>query len=205
MVDNKELTKTFETIIKISKLNDVEILFRQAGDGFLQVEYGFEPRLYVPDSFRILAINDLIKKAKINGLIEAVPALRTNMFHYDPLVVSVDYLIDTITEFESGLKSLDDVVISSREIKLPIAFEDSQTQLAINKYVQQINSDAPNCINGSNLEYIALCNGVISTEAKKMFLKTVWFNSGCGFWPGGAYCSPLDPRYSLVVPIIQFV
>ena len=34
-----------------------EVLFRQAGDGFLQVEYGANPRFNLIDSFRTLTIN----------------------------------------------------------------------------------------------------------------------------------------------------
>jgi hypothetical protein len=51
----------------------LEILFRQAGDGFLQVEYGREQRAALQDSFRMLAINDIILSKEINGLIETVP------------------------------------------------------------------------------------------------------------------------------------
>ena len=60
--------------------------------------------------------------------------------------------------------------------------------------------DAPNIINGYNLEYMALCNGVSVQEAKNMILGTEWFNSGGGFWPGGAFLWPTDPRCALVVP-----
>ena len=42
----------------------LEILFRQAGDGFLQVEYGREQRAALQDSFRMLAINDIIISAR---------------------------------------------------------------------------------------------------------------------------------------------
>ena len=40
----------------------LEILFRQAGDGFLQVEYGREQRAALQDSFRMLAINEAFEK-----------------------------------------------------------------------------------------------------------------------------------------------
>ncbi len=62
----------------------LEILFRQAGDGFLQVEYGSEQRAALQDSFRMLAINDIILNKAINGLIETVPGIRTNLLHFDP-------------------------------------------------------------------------------------------------------------------------
>lgn len=177
-----------------------EVLFRQAGDGFLQVEYGHEQVLYVPDSFRMLAVDSAIKAKNVKGLIETVPGLRTNMFHFDPLEITAQELIEVIKETEESFKGIDDVVVESRLIKLPIAFEDSETKKAVEKYAQSIRPDAPNIIDGYNLEYIAMCNGVTKDEAKKMLLGTEWFNSGCGFWPGGGFFWPLDPRCALVVP-----
>ncbi len=197
-----ERFEKYKTILDTLPENEVrpEVLFRQAGDGFLQVEYGYEQRLYVPDSFRVLAINDMIRAKNIKGLIETVPGLRTNMFHFDPEVLSVEKLIDAIKECEEELTSIDDMVIPSRIIYLPIAFEDSETKKAVEKYEQLIRPNAPNIINGYNIEYIAMCNGVSTTEVKKLLMETEWFNSGCGFWPGGGFFWPLDPRCALVVP-----
>jgi allophanate hydrolase subunit 1 len=129
-----------------------------------------------------------------------VPGLRTNLFHFDPTVLSVARLIGEIKEAEDSMPTIDDVVLDSRVIHLPLAFEDSETRKAVAKYLKEVRPDAPNAINGYNLEYIALCNGVSVQEAKNMFLGTEWFNSGCGFWPGGAFLWPVDPRCALVTP-----
>lgn len=198
---NKKQEK-YSTLLRTLPPNEAreEVLFRQAGDGFLQVEYGHTQRLYVPDSFRMLAVDKMINDKKIKGLIETVPGLRTNMFHFDPEVLALDKLIEEITECEDELKSLGDMIINSRIIKLPIAFEDSETKKAVEKYSQTIRPNAPNIIDGYNLEYIAMCNGVTVPEVKKMLMRTEWFNSGCGFWPGGGFFWPLDPRCALTVP-----
>jgi allophanate hydrolase subunit 1 len=197
-----EKQKKYTTILDTLPANDTrpEVLFRQAGDGFLQLEYGYEQRLYIPDSFRILAIDEMVKKKNIKGLIETVPGLRTNMFHFDPEIITVEKLIEEIKECEEKLVNIDDMVISSRLIHLPIAFEDSETKKAVERYVKLIRPDAPNVINGYNLEYIAMCNGVTVPEVKRLLMATEWFNSGCGFWPGGGFFWPLDPRCALVVP-----
>ena len=73
-----------------------EVLFRQSGDGFLQVEYGAIPRFNLVDSFRVLTINEAVKAKNINGLYETVPGIRTNMFHFDPEILSVHDLIAAI-------------------------------------------------------------------------------------------------------------
>ena len=79
----------------------LEILFREAGDGFMQVEYGREQRAALQDSFRMLAINDMILARKIKGLIETVPGIRTNLLHYDPEVIGARQLIEIVKEAES--------------------------------------------------------------------------------------------------------
>lgn len=178
----------------------LEVLFRQAGDGFLQVEYGREQRANLQDSFRIQTVNEIVLNKNIKGLIETVPGIRTNMFHFDPEVISVYQLIDEIKQAEESVTSIDDIVVESRLIHLPIAFEDSETKKAVEKYLREVRPDAPNCINGYNLEYIAMCNGVTVEEIKKMILGIEWYNSGGGFWPGGGFFWPMDPRCAIIVP-----
>ncbi len=194
--------KKYEVILDTMPATDVrtEILFRQAGDGFLQVEYGYEQRVELMDSFRTLAVDSKVKATNIRGLIETVPSLRANLFHFDPLQISVQELIAEIKLAEDSLLGVEDMVIDSRIITLPIAFEDSQTKKAVELYVKQIRPDAPNCEGGYNLEYMAKCNGCSVAAIKQMLLSTYWYNSGCGFWPGGGFFWPMDPRCKMIVP-----
>ncbi|MEW5922230.1 MAG: carboxyltransferase domain-containing protein [Bacillota bacterium] len=177
-----------------------EVLFRQAGDGFLQVEYGREQRAFLFDSFRMMTVNNMLVAQNIQGLIETVPGLRTNLFHFDPEILPVEKLIGLIKDVEESVTDLSDIELDSRLISLPIAFEDSETRKAVEKYVKEVRPDAPNVINGYNLEYMALCNGVSVEEIKQMILGTEWYNSGGGFWPGGGFYWPMDPRCAIVVP-----
>lgn len=177
-----------------------EVLFRQAGDGFLQVEYGAVPRFNMVDSFRVLTVNEAVKAKKVKGLYETVPGIRTNMFHFDPEVLPANELIKAIEEEEEKLAHVEDIVFESRLISLPIAFEDSETKKAVEKYVKEVRPGAPNVINGYNIEYMAMCNGGSVQDIKDMVCSTEWYNSGNGFWPGGGFFWPLDPRYAIVVP-----
>lgn len=178
----------------------LEVLFRQAGDGFIQVEYGREQRAHLIDSFRIQTVNATVLDKKIDGLYETVPGIRTNLFHFDPTRITAEKLIAEIKEVEDDLENVEHVKVNSRRINLPLAFEDSETKKCIEKYVKEVRPDAPNVINGYTIEYIALCNGVTVDEVKSMILSTDWYNSGGGFWPGGAFLWPMDPRCALVVP-----
>ena len=177
-----------------------EVLFRQAGDGFLQVEYGSIPRFNLVDSFRVLAVNAAVKAKKVKGLYENVPGLRTNLYHFDPEVLTFKKLIAEIGDCERQIAGVEEIEFQSRLITLPIAFTDSETQKAVAKYVKEVRPDAPNVINGYNIEYSALCNGVTVDEIKRMICGTEWYNSGNGFWPGGGFFWPLDPQCAIVVP-----
>jgi len=152
------------------------------------------------DSFRIQAIDKKIRENPFDGLIETLPGLRTNMIHFDPLKISPMEIIEIVKQYEKDLKNIEALSIPSRVIHLPIAFEDSETKKAVEKYVKEIRPDAPNVINGYNIEFIALCNGISVEEVKKKILSTEWYNSGGGFWPGGAFLWPMDPRCALIVP-----
>lgn len=178
----------------------LEVLFRQAGDGFLQIEYGRVQRANLLDSFRMQTIDAKVREAAPKGFIETLPGIRTNMIHFDPEELDVMKLIEMIKGFEEELTDVDHIVMPSRIIHLPIAFEDSETKKAVAKYEKEVRPGAPNIINGYNLEYIAICNGITVPEVKKTLLDTQWYNSGGGFWPGGAFLWPIDPRCAIVVP-----
>jgi allophanate hydrolase subunit 1 len=178
----------------------LEIAFRQAGDGFIQVEYGSEQRVDLLDSFRVLAVDSLIKALGLAGLIETLPSLRANLLHFDPTVLDPARLIAAVKEVERSVEGVDDMVLDSRLITLPLAFEDSQTKAAVERYLKEVRPDAPNAADGYNLGYIAQCNGITVEQAKDKILGTDWYNSGCGFWPGGGFFWPMDPRCKLNVP-----
>src|SRR5436309_4654222 len=52
------------------------VVYRYAGDRFLLLEYG-EMVLDLTMNFRIFGLNEAIKRADIDGVIETVPALRS--------------------------------------------------------------------------------------------------------------------------------
>jgi len=178
-----------------------EVLFRCARDGFLQVEYGREQKIDIFDSFRVLAVNDRVKSEHIKGLLETVPNLRTNLYHFDPTILSISKLIGAIKECEEDVKSVEDIVIHDLRIfEMPMVFEDSETKKAVEKYAREIRPDAPNIIDGYNLKWLALCNGLTVPEVKEKLVTTQYWCSAVGFWPGVPFLWPLDPRCALSTP-----
>ena len=177
-----------------------EVVYRYAGDRFVLVEYG--PMLLdLRTNFRIFGLNDAIKNAGIEGLIETVPALRTILIHYDSRKLQITKLIRALKEIEGSVPSIENLTISSRRVELPIAFEDPVTKAAIERYVKFTRQDAPNIINGHNIEYIAQANGLVGSDGViDCICSTLWWNACIGFWPGLPFMFPLDPRRAIVTP-----
>jgi len=64
-----------------------------------------------------------------------------------------------------------------------------------------VRKDAPNVIDGHNIEYIARYNGLDGVEQViETICATAWWNASIGFWPGLPFMFPLDPRRAIVVP-----
>ncbi|MFZ4767223.1 MAG: carboxyltransferase domain-containing protein, partial [Roseimicrobium sp.] len=81
---------------------------------------------------------------------------------------------------------------------LPLAWDDSQTRLAIEKYTLSVRPDAPWC--PSNLEFIRRINGLDSIEdVKRIVFDASYLVLGLGdVYLGAPVAVPLDPRQRLV-------
>lgn len=175
-------------------------VYRSAGDRFLMVEFG-EMDLDLTLNFRVLGLNQAIKENRPSGVIETIPALRSILIHYDSTTLSPADLIREVDDRYAALPPVEDLTIPSRRISLPVAFNDQWTREDIAKYVQYIRADAPNIINGNNIEYAAMYNGLKDAdEFIDYCMATEWWNSAIGFFPGLPFLYPLDPRYAVVIP-----
>jgi len=176
------------------------VTYRYAGDWFILVEYG-EMVLDLTTNFRIFGLNDALKKAGLDGLIETVPALRSILLHYDSRRLPTRELVATLKKLEETVPAGENLNIPSRRVELPIAFGDRWTRADIERYVKYTRQDAPNIVDGHNIEYIARYNGLRNVqEVVDYICATEWWNACIGFWPGLPFMFPLDPRYAIVTP-----
>jgi KipI family sensor histidine kinase inhibitor len=176
------------------------VTYRYAGDRFILVEYG-EMVLDLTMNFRIFGLNDALKRAGLPGLIETVPALRSILIHYDSRRLPTRELTGTLKKLEDSVPPGENLNIPSRRVELPIAFADRWTRADIERYVKYTRQDAPNIVDGHNIEYIAQYNGLRSPqEVVEYICSTEWWNACIGFWPGLPFMFPLDPRYAIVTP-----
>lgn len=192
-----------EAIVKktISHSTKNDVIYRAAGDQYLLVEYG-PLMLDINLRFRVHALWQWLteQKAKkaINGIIDITPGIRSLQVHYDNTQLSRSRLLDILSEGEAALTNIHDMVVPSREVWLPLSWDDPATKIAIEKYMQSVSKDAPWC--PSNIEFIRRINGLTDEEAvKKIVFDAEYLVMGLGdVYLGAPVATPLDPRHRLV-------
>jgi urea carboxylase len=176
------------------------VTVRQAGDRALLVEYG-EMEFDLALNFFVLAMDTALRERPVDGLIETAPGFRSLLASYDPLTLPVGDLVDHLRAVYDDLPAREGIEIPSRLIKLPIAFSDTQTRAAVQRYIHSIREDAPNCEGGENIDYIVRYNGLEDREELyEHTLATELWTGFIGFFPGLPFMFPIDPRHVLVVP-----
>jgi urea carboxylase len=173
------------------------IRYRQAGDKYLLVEYG-ELVLDLELRFRVHSLMEWLQRAKVGGIQELTPGIRSLQIHYDSRVISQDVLLEVLERAERELPCIDDVEVPSRIVHLPLSWDDPATRVAIDKYMQSVRKDAPWC--PSNIEFIRRINGLGSIDdVQRIVFEASYLVMGLGdVYLGAPVATPLDPRHRLV-------
>ncbi|WP_173910203.1 urea carboxylase [Acinetobacter sp. Marseille-Q1618] len=174
-----------------------DVVYRPAGNNYMLVEYG-ELVLDLNLRFRIHALMQWVKDQNFDGIIDLTPGIRSLQIHFDSLVLDQKRLLGLLQQAESQLPNITEMEVPSRTVYLPLAWEDSQTQLATERYMQTVRSDAPWC--PDNVEFIRRINGLGSKQAvKDIVYSTNYLVMGLGdVYLGAPVATPLDPRHRLV-------
>ena len=175
----------------------IAVTYRQAGDKYLLVEYGslvldFNLR------FRVHGLMLWLQENHLPGIIDLTPGIRSLQIHYDSRILTLGELLNSLTQAEYQLQDIENIEVSSRIVNLPLSWNDKSTQLAIEKYMQSVRSDAPWC--PSNIEFIRRINGLESVEeVKEIIFNASYLVLGLGdVYLGAPVATPLDPRHRLV-------
>ncbi len=173
------------------------ITYRQAGDKYILIEYG-DNVLDLDLRFRVHALMENLKSNKVEGILELSPGVRSLQVHYDSRVIHQTDLVKTLLDREAALGSVADMVVTSRVLHLPLAFEDSATLDAVKRYQETIRGEAPWLPN--NGEFIRRINGLDSVErVKEIVYQASYLVLGLGDVYLGAPCAvPVDPRHRLM-------
>ncbi|MBB3221268.1 urea carboxylase [Pseudoduganella umbonata] len=189
---------TQPAIMRTAHLPDgTELVFRRAGDDYLLVEFG-APVLDIGLRFRAHALMQAIAEAGLAGIVDLTPGIRSLQVHFEHRKLGVDRLGGLIAELAARLPAVDDIVVPSRIVHLPLAWNDSQTRLAIEKYQTTVRPDAPWC--PSNIEFIQRINGLDAVQdVYDIVFNARYMVLGLGdVYLGAPVATPVDPRHRLV-------
>ena len=186
--------------------NQIKVVYRQAGDKNLLVEYG-ELVLDIHLRFRVHALmqwlQEKIVSKQLVGVIDLTPGIRSLQVHYDSLELPVNALIQVLQQAELELPLIETMQVASRIVHLPLCWEDPSIQLAVSKYAQSVRKDAPWCSlepKPNNTEFIRRINGLESvSQVKDIVFNASYLTLGLGdVYLGAPVATPLDPRHRLV-------
>jgi urea carboxylase len=173
------------------------VTYRLSGDKYLLVEYG-PMALDLNLRFRVHALMQRLAARRPAGIVDLTPGIRSLQIHYDSAGVTTRALLDLLTRAEDDLPSIGDMEVPSRIVHLPLAWDDSQTRLAVQKYMQSVRRDAPWC--PDNIEFIRRINGLAGVDdVKSIVFDASYLVLGLGdVYLGAPVATPVDPRHRLV-------
>ncbi|KAI0339186.1 urea carboxylase [Trametopsis cervina] len=174
------------------------VVFRQAGDAAILVEYG-EAKLDFHVRARVHAFEQAVRNMNVKGVWALCPCIRSTMVRFDPALVAQSDVLEALVKAEKSLPdSVHELVFEGRKITFPIVLDDPWTKDALNRYMLSIRDEAVYL--PSNIDYLARNNGLEggAEEALKLLVGTDWLVFGVGFYLACPFLVPIDPRCRLV-------
>lgn len=174
-----------------------QVVYRQAGDSYILLEYG-DNVLDLALRLRVHQLIEMIQQAQMDGVLELSPGVRSLQIKYDILLISQSNLVQRLQAFEAQMGDLSQVKIPSRIIHLPMAFEDSATLAAVQRYQDSVCASAPWLPN--NVDFSQRINGLAHRdEVKQIVFDAHYLILGLGDVYLTAPCAvPIDPRHRLL-------
>ena len=180
-----------------SMCDGTSLVYRRAGDDYLLIEFG-APVLDINLRFRVHGLMQAIAAAALPGVIDLTPGIRSLQVHVDHRLLPVADLQAQVAALIATLPSVTDMVVPSRIVHLPLAWNDSQTRLAIQKYETTVRPGAPWC--PSNIDFIRRINDLDNVdEVHDLVFQARYMVLGLGdVYLGAPVATPIDPRHRLV-------
>ncbi|KAI0739997.1 urea carboxylase [Daedaleopsis nitida] len=173
------------------------VVFRQAGDGAILVEFG-EMVLDFGVRARIHAFESEVTRRAIPGIWSLAPCIRSTMVHFDVGRTSRAALLAALVSAASALPADGGALtFPGRRITFPMVPDDRWCREALARYARSVRSEAVYL--PSNVEYLARNNGLGSgADALEKLVRTDYLVLGVGFYLACPFLVPIDPRCRLV-------
>ncbi|MEU3473023.1 5-oxoprolinase/urea amidolyase family protein [Rhodococcus sp. NPDC006774] len=176
---------------------DTCVTYRRSGDDNVLVEYG-DMKLDLALRARVHALHQRVEALAPRGLVDLTPGIRSLQVKVNPDVLSIDSLMGLLSEVEDDLPAASELVVPSRQVRLPLSWDDPSTREAIQRYMHGVRADAPWC--PWNIEFIRRMNGLDSVaDVFDTVFAADYMVLGLGdVYLGAPVATPLDPRHRLV-------
>jgi len=172
-------------------------VYRADGDKYLLVEYG-DRVLDLGLRLRVHLLEDKLRAARLSGIIDITPGVRSLQIHYDNRRFRREELLEALDALDREIPEHPDITVPSRIVHMPLSWNDPATQLAQAKYMQSVRPDAPWC--PDNIEFIRRINGLDSVDDVHRIVHAAnYLVLGLGdVYLGAPVATPIDPRHRLV-------
>ncbi|WP_415794258.1 urea carboxylase, partial [Mycolicibacterium frederiksbergense] len=172
------------------------VTYRRSGDDNVLIEYG-DIVLDLALRARVHALHTRLE-GSATGILDLTPGIRSLQVHVDPDVLPVPRLLGLLSEIEDDLPASSELVVPSRQVRLPLSWDDPATREAIARYTSGVRDDAPWC--PSNIEFIRRINGLAGqADVYDTVFAAEYLTLGLGdVYLGAPVATPLDPRHRLV-------
>ncbi|MBA4683356.1 MAG: urea carboxylase, partial [Pseudomonas sp.] len=172
-------------------------VYRQAGDAYILLEYG-DNVLDLALRLRVHLLMEALKAEPLRGLEELAPGVRSLQLRYDSRVLHQRTLLEHLLRLERQLGDVAELKVPTRIVHMPMAFEDSATLAAVERYRETVRSEAPWLPN--NVDFIQRANGLACREeVRDILFDASYLILGLGDVYLDAPCAvPLDPRHRLL-------
>lgn len=182
------------TVLGTINHNEQRILVRQAGDCAVLLEFGDAKGFKLRQSFEILVFSQYHRtQVAIPGVEELTPGVCTLHVRYAP-GLSPQTILERLALHVQSYTVPEQV--PSRRVRLPLAFDDTITRAAVERYAATIRATAPWL--PSNIDFLAQLNGVDRGVLQGILESSDFLVLGLGDVYLGSPCTvPLDPRHRL--------
>lgn len=126
-------------VLSEGRHDNTDYKVRLQGEENILIEYG-EMELNIELRFRVHILMNEISKTDL-PVIDMTPGIRSLQIHFDCDRISAREMCKKVEEINSKLPELDDITVPSRILKLPLSWDDPQTQLAAKRYQQTVRPD----------------------------------------------------------------
>ncbi len=183
-------------ILDKGKACGIDYMIRLDGEENILIEFG-EMELNIELRFRVHILMKELEKSDL-PIIDMTPGIRSLQIHFDVYETNAIETAEKAAEINKKLTAIEDITVPSRIIKLPLSWDDPQTQIAAKRYQQTVRPDAPWC--PSNPEFIRRINGLDSLEdVKNIVFNANYLVLGLGdVYLGAPVATPTDPRHRMV-------